>query len=422
MTDDGGGCLIIKLSYEVVVVDDRMRSIRIFQADAPAIEEQPVEFVERKGKGHPDTLIDGICERTSIELCKYYVDNFGTILHHNVDKGLIIGGSSEAAFGRGRITRPIEVIVTGRANSRYKDKAIPVDDIAVGAARAHLEVTTRFLDLDNEVRFVSKVVNGSADLNQIFARSNSVPLANDTSFGVGFAPFTDAEKLALEAEKHLNSREYKERMPAVGEDIKVMSIREDGRISLNIAIAFVAAHVKDIDEYVGYKERAVRDIEKLAKGVTDKEVTVTVNSGDSHEKNEVYITKSGLSCEAGDDGSVGRGNRANGLITPMRYMSLEAPAGKNPVNHTGKIYSVVANKLASDITSQHPEVKECYVAMVSHIGRKIDDPKNLNIKLIMQKGEPLDRVKGKVEQVADGMLERLGDITRDIALGKYGVY
>ena len=45
--------------------------------------------------------------------------------------------------------------------------------------------------------------------------------------------------------------------------------------------------------------------------------------------------------EAGDDGSVGRGNRANGLITPCRPMSLEATAGKNPVNHVGKIYNLL---------------------------------------------------------------------------------
>ena len=62
-----------------------------------------VEIVERKGIGHPDSIIDGACEAVSIALSKYYLDNFGAILHHNVDKGILVGGKSEAKFGGGTI-------------------------------------------------------------------------------------------------------------------------------------------------------------------------------------------------------------------------------------------------------------------------------------------------------------------------------
>ncbi len=399
-----------------------MRAINIFQFDAPSMEEQPVEFVERKGRGHPDSMIDGIMERASIDLCKYYTEEFGLILHHNVDKGLIIGGSSVATFGKGKITRPIEIILTGRATNEYDGRRIPVDDIAIKAAKAHITENTRFLDLKNEVKVSSKIVRGSADLNQVFARSTEMPLANDTSFGVGFAPLTDAEQMALQVERMLNSAAYKKKMPAVGEDIKVMSVREKDSVSLNIAIAFVAKFIGDIDEYVGYKERVIADVAALCRKITKKDVTVTVNSGDLLEQEEVYLTKSGLSMEAGDDGSVGRGNRPNGLITPMRYMSMEAAAGKNPVNHTGKIYSIVAREMAAEIVKQYPQIKECDVAMVSHIGRRIDDPKNLSIKVYMNKGEKLEPIRSKVQGLADEMLSNMGYITQQIALGKYEVY
>ena len=45
----------------------------------------PMEIVERKGIGHPDTLCDGAAEALSLELCRYYLEHFGRILHHNVD-------------------------------------------------------------------------------------------------------------------------------------------------------------------------------------------------------------------------------------------------------------------------------------------------------------------------------------------------
>ncbi len=54
------------------------------------------------------------------------------------------------------------------------------------------------------------------------------------------------------------------------------------------------------------------------------------------------------SVEMGDDGATGRGNRGNCLITPMRPMSIEAIAGKNPVNHVGKIYNVIAQQVAEE--------------------------------------------------------------------------
>ncbi len=402
--------------------EDKMSNVIISNGRQKAVSEQDVEYVERKGIGHPDTLIDGIVEKAAVELSKAYMEKTGMVLHHNIDKGLIIGGNSEVGFGSGRITKPIEVIVAGRATREFKDIKFPVDQIILKAAEDYLKGHTRFLDIEKEVIIQSKVLKGSADLNGIFSRGTDVPLANDTSFGVGFAPLTETENLTLETERFLNSKEYKGKIPAVGEDIKVMGVRERDRITLTIAIAFVASLVKDINEYISYKERIVKDVLEHAKRYTDKEVEAFINYGDSHDNGVVYLTKSGLSCESGDDGQVGRGNRVNGLITPFRNMSLEAAAGKNPLNHVGKIYNVLAGEIARDVVKLYPQVKECSVSIVSQIGRPINDPKNLHIDLVLDKGEELKGIGKKISDIAGDYLENVGYITKEIIEGKHQIF
>ncbi len=402
------------------------RNISVGRLNGVPVAEQQIEYVERKGIGHPDSLIDGICDETSHALSREYLERCdNTILHHNVDKGLIIGGASKASFGRGEITKKIEVIVTGRATDRYKKVNIDVNDIAREVATKYLKENTRYLDVKNEVTFVSKIARGSADLTDVFirrARHDDVPLANDTSFGLGFAPLTDTERLVLETEKYLNSRDYKEVLPAVGEDVKVMGLRNGDEITLTIAIAFVAKLVKNLDKYISYKEKVRNDVRRFAKKLIGKDVTVHINAADPEEGDAVYLTKSGLSCEAGDDGSVGRGNRVNGLITPFRPMSLEAAAGKNPVSHIGKIYNLLATEIAKDIADQYPSIKECNIAIMSQIGHRIDQPLNLNLDIEAASGSRLENLKGKARDVADGWLEQIGDFTIDLSLGKYKTF
>ena len=397
------------------------KNIRVAEGFSTVVAEQPVEYVERKGIGHPDSLIDGIMESVSTGLSNAYIDSTGKILHHNVDKGLIIGGSSDVSFGNGSITKPIEVILAGRAARSYQDISIDVDGIAIKAAKDYLREHTRFLDVENEVLFQSKILKGSADLSEIFDRNTDVPLANDTSFGIGFAPFTKAEKLVLETERMLNSPEYKKSHPEVGEDVKVMGIRDMDDISLTVAIAFVSAKIQSPDDYYKKKEEVKNDITSFAKKLVGNNVDVTLNNGDS-KSGKVYITKSGLSCESGDDGSVGRGNRVNGLITPFRRMSLEAAAGKNPVNHIGKIYNILAKEIANDIVTLYPQVKECNVSIVSQIGRKIDDPKHLDVKISTEKREELDNIRKKVNDIAEQSLENIGYLTHEIISGKHSMF
>lgn len=399
-----------------------MANIKVIEVKDTAPDDRQVEFVERKGVGHPDSLIDGICDRVSIELSKAYLSACGRILHHNVDKGLIVGGESTATFGTAKITRPIEVIIAGRAVKKFNGTEIPVDQIAKKAAKDYLKENTRYLDLENEVTYDTKIATVSLDLNQVFERSKDVPLANDTSFGIGFAPFTDTERLAYETEKFLNGKEYKEKMPSVGEDVKVMAVREGNRITLTLAVAFVSQEVRDIKHYIELKQKVTEDVRNFAKTMTKKEVEVVVNNADDVSNNEVYLTKSGLSAEAGDDGSVGRGNRVNGVITPFRNMTLEAAAGKNPTSHVGKIYNMLAKEISNDVIKLIPEIRDCRVYIVSQIGRSIDDPKNLTIELIMKPGHTVDEVQTKVNDIARDALSNIAYLTQEIVNGQHPVF
>ncbi|MFH0818324.1 MAG: methionine adenosyltransferase [Candidatus Micrarchaeota archaeon] len=399
-----------------------MRNISVEPSCELPIESRMFEMVERKGIGHPDTLIDGIVETFSANLCKEYLKSAGAIMHHNVDKGLICGGKTAPDYGGGKFLKPIRVILCGRATASAGKAKVSVDDIGITTAKDFLKTHCRNLDIEQNVKFESYVSSGSADLVDVFKREHAMPLSNDTSFGVGFAPFSETENLVLAAETLLNSSEYKKKQPFVGEDIKVMGVREKDSISLTVACAFVSKYVSGLSEYKEFKVQIAEDILLEAKKHTKRKVEVAVNTADNYKEDWVYITLTGLSCEMGDDGSVGRGNRVNGLITPCRPMTMEAAAGKNPVNHVGKLYSVLAFDIARDIVAKYACVKDCEVKLLSQIGVPIDHPKSADVKVIMQNGEKFENHKKILTETVDSWLGNITSTTHRIIDGKVGIY
>ena len=89
-------------------------------------------------------------------------------------------------------------------------------------------------------------------------------------------------------------------------------------------------------------------------GSTD--ISVVVNAADDPAAGSLYLTVTGTSAEAGDDGEAGRGNRINGLIVPFRPMTMESVAGKNPVTHVGKLYNIVASLIAQRLVDDVQEL------------------------------------------------------------------
>ena len=103
-----------------------MRNILINDSKRMPLEKQPIEIVERKGVGHPDSMCDAIMDQVSVELSKAYLKEFGAILHHNTDKSLLVAGDVECRFGGGVVNEPMLLIFGDRATFSVGDKSIPV--------------------------------------------------------------------------------------------------------------------------------------------------------------------------------------------------------------------------------------------------------------------------------------------------------
>ncbi len=397
-----------------------MRNIIVEELIQKPIEEQEIEVVERKGIGHPDSMSDGIAESVSRALSKTYIDKFGGVLHHNTDEVQITAGESVPEFGGGEIIKPIDILLTGRGIAEIDGTKIGLDRIAIGAAKEYLNENILNLCVETCTVVECKIGHGSGDLVHVFGRKDSVPSSNDTSFGVGYAPFSETENIVMDTELMLNAPKFKKKYPEVGEDIKVMGLREKDHIALTIAIAMISQYVDDLDHYINVRDEVKEKVLDLTSKYTSREVKSYINTADSftHENPSVYLTVTGTSAEMGDDGSVGRGNRANGLITPNRPMSMEATSGKNPINHVGKIYNLLSNEMANDITSKVDGVKQIHIMTLSQIGKPIDQPKAASAQIITEEGYSLNSVKAEVEGIIDSWLANTSQITQMLVEGK----
>jgi S-adenosylmethionine synthetase len=402
-----------------------MHSISV--APLPSTEGSPehdVEIVERKGLGHPDTICDALAEELSRALSRFYLDRFGAVLHHNVDKALLFGGVSRAAFGGGEVLEPMELTLAGRATREVRGVSVPVEELAVETSRAWLRAHLHALDADAHVRVHCKVRPGSVDLVDLFERHAKAGtwLCNDTSIGVGYAPESPLEKAALALAAHLDAG-ARGHAPWLGEDVKVMGVRRGSRTRFTLACAFVGCHVDSREAYAERRRSLVPELaEVAARAGLGGDVEVTVNAADDLASGKVYLTVTGTSAESGDDGEVGRGNRASGLITPMRPMTLEATCGKNPVAHVGKIYQVAARELAAAVVAQVPGVAAAECVLVSEIGRRVDEPQIASLRVATKDGAALADVERAASDVARAELAKIPSIWRRIVAGEVRLY
>jgi len=175
--------------------------------------------------------------------------------------------------------------------------------------------------------------------------------------------------------------------------------------------------VEDYDHYEAIKEGLKEFVTGIATGYTERAVTTSVNRADT--PHSVYITVTGTSAEMGDDGAAGRGNRCNGLITPNRPISMEGAAGKNPVNHTGKIYNLLAIKIANEVVDTVDGVREVYIKLLSEIGRRIDDPKVATAQIIPEStAAGTAAIEHKVARIMDDWLTNINEITEKATRGE----
>jgi S-adenosylmethionine synthetase len=386
--------------------------------------EQGLEIVERKGLGHPDHICDAIMNEVSVSLSREYIKRFGSVLHHNIDKGLLAAGEVKRSFGGGEVKRPMLMVFGDRATYDVDGDAVPIDEIAVSTAKKWFKKNLRFVDPDRHVRYQVELARGSEALRDIFSRKGKFYGANDTSAAVGYAPFTPTERIVLDTEHYINSPSFKKEFPETGEDVKIMGSREGGELNLTIALAFVDRLIENENQYFQRKSEVLEDVTRFVKSrVKFDGVNIDINTLDKKGRGMggIYLTVLGTSADDGDGGQVGRGNRVNGVIPLNRPTCSEAAAGKNPVSHVGKIYNLLTYEIAQHVHQKVSGVKEVYVWLLSQIGRSIDDPKVAGIELILDKGVELKQVSKAASEIAKSDLNNINDFTKRLTEGKIPV-
>ena len=225
------------------------------------------------------------------------------------------------------------------------------------------------------------------------------------------------ETIIRNASDYIDTK-LRKKYPAIGQDIKIMGLRDGNTITLTIACAIVDKYCADIKEYQDYMTLLSEEIGKVAKKSTKRKVVVNVNTADDIRNKSVFLTVTGTSAEMGDDGSVGRGNRCNGLITPNRPMSMEATSGKNPINHIGKIYNLLSTRIAQESVKKVDGIEEMYVRLLSQIGKPIDLPLVASVQVLPKKGVTLPEIDSEIHGIVDDNLTNVTSITEEVIRGE----
>lgn len=368
-----------------------------------------VEFVERKGLGHPDTICDRLAEELACHLATEYVQNTGAVRHFNVDKAILAAGAVDVGFGGGKHVKPSRLVLVGKASFAFDWKP-DVDELA---HRYHKRLLELLPDADPDAFTVEVWLNESSeDLAAVVHAESVAPLANDTSFAAVSMPRSTVESIVHAVETSLNDPDYRAEHP-VGRDIKVMGARVGEDIKVTVACPVMAEKVADRGAYDAVIDQVRSDVTDLASGLAGRTVDVDVNQADQDDS--VYLTLSGTSAEAGDDGQVGRGNRFGGLITPYRPMSLEAAAGKNPAAHVGKTYHAIGYDITQRLISE-TDASEATVRLLSSIGHPVTQPQTVHIETTNSPDPET------VERIVDDCFGDWANVTDRLVAGKYELY
>lgn len=398
------------------------------------INNQKFEVVETKGKGHPDNICDTLAEKISANYSKYCLEHYDVILRHMIDKLSILGGGSKVQFGGGNMKNPIRILVNGRFTDKYKNEKIDYMSIVSKTIKDYFKKLFPLLDINNYLVIIDNthhnegpgVIYNDDDstknerikffeaIDDTDAKKhNNHNRCNDTSTTVSYYPMSKLEQTVLNIEQMLNAEKYKEIHPWVGSDIKVMGIRKDNKVEITSCVPLISKYVKNLDDYKSKLNNIKNDIEKEIKKIfKNNDITIYLNTRDNYDNNDLYMTLIGSAIESGDEGAVGRGNRSRGVIPFNRNFSMEAPCGKNPVYHTGKLFTAIGDFISKKIYEKYNV--ENVVYCTSKMGDKIEEPWNISVELSKNLSE--EHIKD-IEQMINEIIRNHKKITNEIING-----
>lgn len=332
--------------------------------------ETDFEVVERKFRGHPDSIADIVAQVFTQKYIKYCWNNFTELdntffPNFSSDKIVLSGASCYISSGKYEVLKPVDALLLGKITQRIGRKTIPVDEIFKDALET---VMSRCLGHDDYkkhlVRRTFSVSQAGTDHDKNFYDPISVTSlldilknethANDTVFVVAYSPLSTAEKLSIFLDNLTASSIFKKHFPAIGTDIKVMIRRRSSNFDITMCLPVFPEKVQELKmyneiiknakEYI--YEKIIEFVENDSNLVSPK-VNLWVNTKDTETKK--YFAVWGTSLSKGDIGAVGRGNRQQGFISGLRPSTNEAMSGKNPNHFSGIVYQLVAEDISTKI-------------------------------------------------------------------------
>jgi S-adenosylmethionine synthetase len=397
--------------------------MRLIVTSVSTRSEEP-EIVERKGRGHPDTLADNLAEHLSASYCDYTRNRFGEILNHNFDKVGLLGGRARVSFGEGSLLDPIRVLLNGRAADRFQDISIPLRELMELWCREFFDRELPLINSAHDLAFYYNVStsNTAGYPEDDFRPQSNAPniqregrLSSDTAALCAYFPRSPLEDAVNSIERLLTRDEFRAARPWLGSDIKLLAVRFKNEVDITCCVPQVARFVESSAEYATNLCAIRKAIEEqLADLLPQYATNLTINTKDVPELDSYYLTAIGSCIESGDEGMVGRGNRPNGLIAIGRPFSGEAACGKNPLFFPGKVYNSIAITCARRLYEQSGVTS--HVWLVAQEGRPLSNPW---WAMVAFEGAALD--ERLVEQTICEELQRVSLHSEALIEGKVGL-
>jgi S-adenosylmethionine synthetase len=192
-------------------------------------------------------------------------------------------------------------------------------------------------------------------------------------------------------------------------DIKVAGVRIDDNIEITVNMPLISTLVSSMKKYWSLTKVLESELLDFYKQKNFSDVKLNFNP--QNISGIPYLSVTGSVADTGDVGVVGRGNRPNGLITPMRPMSIEAVCGKSPIDNTGKLYGVVANRIAKAV---HKAMGSwCDVTMVTFRDRSLDDPAYVLVSLDAVNSVDFE---AKIRKIIEKQLAQTPSLTKEFII------
>lgn len=357
------------------------------------------EVVERKFRGHPDSLADMVAQTFAQkyileawnkfpEFERKYFPNF------SADKVTLAGASSSIENNKITIKSPVSALLIGKITQNVGDIDMGVDALFKASIEDVLSTCLHTNDYKEHVVRQMYAVNlaGVDRGNHYYNPKTTADLitalqketfATSTVYVVAYAPLSITEKLSIFLDNYTNSLEFIYSFPAIGSDIKALIRRNSSEFNISLCLPVRPEITDTISGYNDVIKTVTEALESVIhnflkkNGYNDLKIHMHVNTKDTETKK--YFAVWGTALSKGDIGAVGRGNRQQGFISGIRPSTNEAISGKNPYHFSGVIYQIVADNIANEIYQKTGLKNIVYIT--ANNGDPLDKPNLIDVLL-----------------------------------------